>query len=204
MEYLLIKRDTMIDIADAIRYKKKSSSPIPTLDMSAEIRSISGLPEGTFEDPFDAMVDCPMCNIWYVYSYYYIVDGEMKIKLRWRNNSTTDYEGFCLSMNKLGLVEGKQYKMSFVFDAGNVSALNSYPYGIKISSTRVPASGSATGQSYVLTPDKYFVRKTGTQDFEYTFTASATNYLIVLLADLPGNTQNWMSISDFKLEEITT
>lgn len=42
MEYLLIKRDTLVDIADAIRYKKESSSLIPTLDMATEIRSIPG------------------------------------------------------------------------------------------------------------------------------------------------------------------
>lgn len=39
---LLIKRETLVDIADAIREKTGGTSEIPTLNMPNEIRSISG------------------------------------------------------------------------------------------------------------------------------------------------------------------
>lgn len=196
------------------RFTFKKANPSFLIDYAANIiystfnaDSLGGTsnfdPTLTYEDPLGAISsDTTYTNIEPPISYFYIEKGELKKALAFYVQGSSGYEGLSLPLANFGLRPGQNYKVSFEFDANGCSLSGSYPWGIKYSSTRVPASGSAGSSTFNLTPDVNFSTSTGKQNVEMTFTASNDNFLLVLISRIAASNNLWMYLRNFEIKEV--
>lgn len=162
------------------------------------------VPFGDYDDPFNILTDYSRYNVSNLYSAYYIEGGDIKKEVVFQTASDSGYEGFCISLDSLNLTSGTTYTLSFVLDVPTtVTFSGTYPWGIKYSSSRVPSSGNAGSSTFNITPTVNFAEQTGTQNVSITFTASSTNYLLVLMARLALNVKAWIKMKDIRIEEST-
>ena len=158
--------------------------------------------ESDQEDPFDILTDYTSYNVANLYSTYYMESGIKKIELACEIDATSGYDGFCVSMDKFNLQSGHAYTISFVLDVpSSVTFYGSYPWGIQYSSSRVPASGAAGYNTFDRTPNVSFLQQTGTQNVSMTFTASTSNYLVVMLTRIAGGVKAWIKLKNVVITE---
>lgn len=167
--------------------------------------NVPEIPSGDLDDPLGIIQsNYSRLNVSNLYSAYYIENGAIKKEIVFQMATGTGYEGFCIPIDALNLTDGKQYELSFVLDVPNtVTFSGSYSWGIKYSGTRVPSSGSAGTSTFNLTPDVGFLEQTGTQNVTLTFTAGASNYIVVLLARIAGSVTSWIKMHDIEISEVT-
>ena len=204
MDYL-IKEDTLTDIANAIRSKTSSQSSIMVSDFATEIQNIptGGLPAGTWEDPLSTFSSgTTRYNLNNVVSGYYVDDGTLAVELMIQLASASGYEGCCIDLSKYNLTPGTSYTVSFELECPGVAFSGSYPWGIKYSSTRVPASGSANSYTFDIVPDVNFLEQGAKQNVSITFTANNSNFLLILLSRVSGGLSTYVYLRKFTITEV--
>lgn len=160
---------------------------------------------GNEDDFLGIQDDYTRFNVQNLYSSVYIENGAIKRQIVFQLNTGSGYEGFCVSLDRLGLIEGQTYTLSFILDVpSTVTFSGSYQWGMKHSTSRLPTSGSANSNTFNQSTVVDFAEHTGTQKASITFTAGATNYLIVLLARIAGSRTEWIKMRDVQIEEAST
>lgn len=155
---------------------------------------------GNKDDPFNIRDDYTKYNLSSIYSSYYVENDVFKKQIVCQLAAASGYEGFCISLDGLGLVDGNNYTLNFVLEVPNtVSFSGSYPWGVKYSSTRYPASGSANSNTFNTSPTVDFLQQTGEQNVSLNFTASTSNYLVVCLSRVAAGATGWIRLKDINI-----
>lgn len=136
------------------------------------------------DDPMN-VANATSYNVYDIFSDYYFENGVVKRRARLQMLPSSGWEGVCFDLSKFELENGESYTISFTLKIPSdwVWSSQNYTFGMLHSSTAI----AETSQAFNLNVAVNFTHRISEQDVSMTFTATADNYLVLVLAIADGN-----------------